>query len=169
MKHFRYKTNCRRLIRILFRKYKCEFECAVFKRCVMRSERDKKLYVNDVSRLSILTQARSTNPKITAFQSIILLSVGAPLTPTGGSSWSLKSRNNRQAFSWLFESKKRLARLNYLLKSLIKRRLAGVDIIMSDYLNWIKCDRRIVGKINTNLAIEFLNRTMNFSLSNLWV
>ncbi|RNA08118.1 hypothetical protein BpHYR1_013574 [Brachionus plicatilis] len=32
-------------------------------------------------------------PKMTAFQSIMLLSVGAPLTPTGGSSWSLlKSR-----------------------------------------------------------------------------
>lgn len=45
-------------------------------------------------------------PKITAFQSIILLSVGAPLTPTGGSSWSR-------------------------LKSRIRRRLAGVDIFFS--------------------------------------
>jgi len=35
------------------------------------------------------TLHRHTYPKITAFHSIILLSVGAPLTPAGGSSCSL--------------------------------------------------------------------------------
>ena len=29
-------------------------------------------------------------PKMTAFHSMMLLSVGAPLTPAGGSSWSLQ-------------------------------------------------------------------------------
>lgn len=46
-----------------------------------------------------------TYPKITAFHFIILLSIGAPLTPWGGSVWSL-------------------------LKSLIKRLLAGVDMFI---------------------------------------
>lgn len=35
-----------------------------------------------------------TYPKMTAFHIIILLSVGAPLTPAGGSSWSLKQTNS---------------------------------------------------------------------------
>lgn len=46
----------------------------------------------------------SWGPNITAFQTMILFSPGAPLTPSGGSSWSL-------------------------LKSRIKRLLAAVDIL----------------------------------------
>lgn len=34
-------------------------------------------------------------PNITAFQIIILFSDGAPLTPAGGSSWSLKEKRKR--------------------------------------------------------------------------
>lgn len=47
----------------------------------------------------------SCGPKITAFQIMMLLSVGAPETPVGGSSWSL-------------------------LKSLMRRLRAGVDILL---------------------------------------
>lgn len=41
---------------------------------------------------------RATHPKITAFQSMILFSDGAPLTPVGGSSWSLHRTNKRLFF-----------------------------------------------------------------------
>lgn len=37
-----------------------------------------------------------THPKITAFQSIMLFSDGAPLTPVGGSSWSLGETRKRK-------------------------------------------------------------------------
>ena len=40
-------------------------------------------------------------PNITAFHNIILLSVGAPLTPTGGSSCNLKKRKIYQLFGYL--------------------------------------------------------------------
>jgi len=60
--------------------------------------------VNSIVNLNVpSSKGVSCGPKITAFHIIILLSVGAPETPVGGSSWSL-------------------------LKSLINRRLAGVDI-----------------------------------------
>jgi hypothetical protein len=52
----------------------------------------------------------SCGPKMTAFHIIMLLSVGAPLTPVGGSSC------NR-------------------LKSLMRRRRAGVDILLQNKLN----------------------------------
>ena len=37
-------------------------------------------------------------PNITAFHIIILLSVGAPLTPAGGSSCNLKKKNNQNDY-----------------------------------------------------------------------
>ena len=40
-----------------------------------------------------------TNPNITAFHNIILLSVGAPLTPAGGSSCNLDKETMDSEFS----------------------------------------------------------------------
>jgi hypothetical protein len=51
----------------------------------------------------------SSGPKMTAFQTMMLFSPGAPLTPAGGSSWRR-------------------------LKSRISRLLAAVDILKESYL-----------------------------------
>ncbi len=37
-------------------------------------------------------RTNDTNPKMTAFQTMMLFSDGAPLTPAGGSSWRLKNK-----------------------------------------------------------------------------
>lgn len=80
-------------------------------------------------------------PNITAFQIIMLLSVGAPLTPAGGSSCNLVRQKNWDSyFYFLFHWYNRLKRKNShipidlvtkttdLLKSRISLLLAGVDI-----------------------------------------
>ena len=70
--------------------------------------------VNSIVNLNVpSSNGVSAGPKITAFHKSILLSVGAPETPAGGSSWSL-------------------------LKSLINRLLADVDMIWGYkiYLNY---------------------------------
>lgn len=47
--------------------------------------------VNSIVNLNVpSSNGVSCGPKITAFHIMILLSVGAPDTPVGGSSWSLK-------------------------------------------------------------------------------
>lgn len=111
MKHFRDKANRRRFVWIFFGKNECQLKCTVFKWCIMRSAA-RKMKNNDAIYIYICEREweryKIIYPKITAFQSIILLSVGAPLTPTGGSSWSR-------------------------LKSRIRRRLAGVDIFIFSF------------------------------------
>lgn len=66
----------------------------------------------------------SCGPKMTAFHIIMLLSVGAPLTPVGGSSCNLKNGPFRLGDTVLADQS-----FTNRLKSLIRRRLAGVDIL----------------------------------------
>ena len=47
---------------------------------------------------SLTSKGVSWGPKMTAFQSIMLFSVGAPLTPAGGSSW-VEANSKQQIFS----------------------------------------------------------------------
>jgi hypothetical protein len=63
---------------------------------------------------------------MTAFQSMMLLSVGAPLTPTGGSSCSL-------------------------LKSRMRRRLAGVDIFFLSEFIYV-CDLQKASETKKKVA-----------------
>ena len=52
--------------------------------------------VNSIVSLNVpSSNGVSWGPKITAFHIIILLSVGAPETPVGGSSWSLKKSKKK--------------------------------------------------------------------------
>ena len=94
-----------------------------------------------------------TYPNITAFQTIILFSDGAPLTPAGGSSCNLDlskhktependtirrdfAKNSNRSYA-IRRNETQLIIKNdvllflYLLKSLISRLLAGVDITIS--------------------------------------
>jgi len=48
--------------------------------------------MSPVNGLSQSRKANYTNPKMTAFQTMMLFSDGAPLTPAGGSSWRLKNK-----------------------------------------------------------------------------
>lgn len=62
--------------------------------------------VNSIVNLNVpSSNGVSCGPKITAFHIIILLSVGAPETPVGGSSWSLQlqNRNREFHFNWTNE------------------------------------------------------------------
>lgn len=52
--------------------------------------------VNSIVNLKVpSSKGVSCGPKITAFHIIMLLSVGAPDTPVGGSSWSLRKTNKK--------------------------------------------------------------------------
>ena len=92
-------------------------------------------------------------PNMTAFHIIILLSVGAPLTPAGGSSCNLfnakenvkvRISNNevakKKSRTAMFYAKFQVQRVRqhartYRLKSLINRLLAGVDIANKNTTN----------------------------------
>lgn len=89
--------------------------------------------VNSIVSLKVpSSKGVSCGPKITAFQIMMLLSVGAPLTPVGGSSCSLKQRScfKSSAFVCAIDDSRALTdeRATNLLKSRIRRRRAGVDI-----------------------------------------
>lgn len=57
--------------------------------------------VNSMVNLNVpSSKGVSWGPNITAFQIIMLLSVGAPDTPVGGSSWSLWMENNETVIDW---------------------------------------------------------------------
>lgn len=51
--------------------------------------------LNVVSLIAV-KKVNGTNPKMTAFQTIMLFSDGAPLTPAGGSSWRLKTSSPKK-------------------------------------------------------------------------
>lgn len=105
---------------------------------------------------SLATAGPQTHPKMTAFQTIMLFSDGAPLTPAGGSSCNLQRHTaaplSPAARGWapltttpraaLFRDPpcapagsplKRLSLTDagYLLKSLMRRRRAGVDMALA--------------------------------------
>lgn len=89
--------------------------------------------VNSIVSLNVpSSKGVSCGPKITAFQIMMLLSVGAPLTPVGGSSCSLKQCTSfkSSAFVSVIDDSRALTdqRATNLLKSRIRRRRAGVDI-----------------------------------------
>lgn len=76
-----------------------------------------------------------TYPKITAFQSMILLSCGAPLMPAGGSCCNL-------------------------LKSLINLFLAGVDILTAYKLNKRPTQTTLFSAINCHTCAHTMNKQL---------
>lgn len=121
MEHLWQKLDSRRFVRIFFAEFHLKNDINYYY---------LKMWGKWGKTFTISLKVPSSNgvswgPNITAFHTIMLFSPGAPLTPSGGSSWSL-------------------------LKSLIKRRLAAVDI-----LSFLKIRVQLVEMSFTIFVSEF--------------
>lgn len=97
MEHSREELDLRRLVGVILGKVERQLERAALPRSVLRA--------GDISRNFTVPRSRWAYPKMTACHDMILLSMGAPEMPSGGSLWRR-------------------------LKSRIKRRRAGVDMVL---------------------------------------